>query len=416
MNHSAASRELDTGLENVQFLDLLIQYKRVRSRTTRICAPLEAEDAQIQSMPDVSPPKWHLAHTTWFFENFILRLAQKDYQVFHPRFHFIFNSYYKSQGAHHPRSQRGLLSRPTLAEVLAYRDHVDAQMFRVLSAGAGDPSLQMSWADLRERIILGLQHEAQHQELLLTDILHIFGCNPLRPAYAGTAPVFAEMPKRAEYVEFPGGLQRIGWEGEDFAFDNERPSHPVYLQPFRIMSCPVTNGEYLEFIEAGGYHQPRYWLSDGWDIVQREGWEAPLYWETEGDALPTHRFTFSGVQRIVENEPVSHLSYFEADAYARWKGARLPTEYEWEHAVRSRAIAMNGVGQTWEWTSSAYLPYPGFRTFTGDLGEYNGKFMSGQMVLRGGSIASPLGHIRHSYRNFFPPSARWQFTGVRLAQ
>lgn len=416
MGQFATSRDLDTGLENVQFLDLLIQYKKVRSRSMRICAPLEAEDAQIQSMPDVSPPKWHLAHTTWFFENFLLKPALRDYQVFHPRFHFLFNSYYKSQGAHHPRAQRGLLSRPTLAEIYAYREMVDAQVFRILSSGSGDPNLGMSWTDLCERIVLGLHHESQHQELLLTDILHIFGSNPLRPAYSGSVPSLVEMPRRSEWIDFPGGLQKIGWEGEEFAFDNERPAHPVYLQPFKISSRPVTNGDYLEFIEAGGYKNPRLWLSDGWDIVQKEGWEAPLYWELEEKGPPVYRFTLSGVQRIQENEPVCHLSYFEADAFARWKGARLPTEFEWEHAARSRRIAISGVGQTWEWTSSAYLPYPGFQTFRGDLGEYNGKFMSGQMVLRGGSIASPPGHIRHSYRNFFPPSTRWQFTGVRLAQ
>jgi ergothioneine biosynthesis protein EgtB len=264
-------------------------------------------------------------------------------------------------------------------------------------------------------MILGLQHEAQHQELLLTDILHIYGSNPLRPAYNGTAPVFAEMPTRSEWIEIPGGLQKIGWGEESFAFDNERPAHSVYLHPFKIATRPVTHGDYIEFIEAGGYQNPLLWLSDGWDLVQREGWKAPLYWEKDASSKSFYRFTFSGMQRVHLNEPVCHLSYYEADAYARWRGARLPTEFEWEHAVKTRSISMCGVGQNWEWTSSAYLPYPGFRPFIGDLGEYNGKFMSGQMVLRGGSIASPPGHIRHSYRNFFPPSARWQFTGVMLA-
>jgi ergothioneine biosynthesis protein EgtB len=298
-----------------------------------------------------------------------------------------------------------------LAEVLAYREAIDAQVFRILSSGPGDRSLKLPWTEIRDRIALGLQHEAQHQELLLTDILHIFGSNPLHPVYGGNAPVLAEMPKTAVEIEFPGGLTRIGWEGEDFAFDNERPAHPVYLQPFKILSRPVTNADYLEFIEDGGYQNPRLWLSDGWDWVLREGCHAPLYWEKGCE----FRFTLSGMQPIAMNEPVCHLSYYEADAFARWKGARLPTEFEWEHAVRSRSLSMHGVGQVWEWTSSAYLPYPGFREFSGDFGEYNGKFMSGQMVLRGGSIASPLGHVRHSYRNFFQPSARWQFTGLRLA-
>lgn len=396
-----------TGLEKVQFLELSLQYQKTRSRTEEICAPLQAEDAQIQSMVDVSPPKWHLAHTTWFFENFVLSPLLSGYRRFHPDFHFLFNSYYKGQGEHFPRNRRGLLSRPSLDEIRRFREQVDSGIFRLLSSG-------LEWGQVRSRIELGLHHEEQHQELLLTDIKHILGGNPLRPAYRTGAERFSEHETSVSFVDFKGGVQKAGWSGDGFCFDNELPEHSVYLAPFSLASHAVSQGEYLEFMEAGGYRNPLFWLSDGWDHVEREGWSAPLYWEMREGRWWV--YALSGLRSVCANEPVRHLSFYEADAYARWKGCRLPSEFEWEHAVRTQRENFQGLGEVWEWTSSAYLPYPGFHPFKGEFSEYNGKFMSGQMVLRGGSIASPAGHVRHSYRNFFPPSARWQFSGLRLAR
>ena len=372
-------------------------YAGVRGHSEALAAPLSAEDAAIQSMPDASPAKWHLAHTSWFFETVILsRLA--GYRPFDPRFAYLFNSYYEALGPRHPRPRRGLITRPSLAEVLAYRAHVDAAMFEACAR-----------EDLRDDIMLGLNHEQQHQELLLTDIKHAFFCNPLLPAYRDEKPA----PRAAaplDGISIPGGVALVGHDGSGFAFDNESPRHQVLLQPFRIASRPVSNGEYRAFIEDGGYRRPEFWLSDGWARVQEERWEAPLYWLKDDDGSESV-FTLNGVQPLDSNAPVEHVSLYEAAAYAAWAGARLPTEFEWEVAA-----PLFDHGQVWEWTRSSYDPYPGFKPLPGVAAEYNGKFMVGQVVLRGGSIATPPGHIRSTYRNFFPPQARWQFSGIRLAE
>jgi ergothioneine biosynthesis protein EgtB len=405
--------------------DPAARYAAVRARTEALAAPLSAEDACVQAMPDASPAKWHLAHTTWFFETFLLKTQDPGYQEFHPAFSYLFNSYYNALGERHPRPRRGLLTRPSLDEVKAYRRHVDAALTAAIAAGT-------CRAELLE---LGLHHEQQHQELLLTDIKALFAENPLKPAYGGVKPV-PGMASLLEWLTFEGGVAEIGHDGDGFAFDNERPLHKVFLAPFEIASRPATCGEYLAFIEAGAYRRPELWLSDGWDAVQAQGWTSPAYWRHGGDAWSVH--TLQGERPVDPEECISHLSYFEADAFARWadleggwSGARLPTEAEWEHAAGEAPLeghfaeagafhpstARAGFfGDVWQWTASSYLPYPGFRTGPGALGEYNGKFMSGQMVLRGGSCATPMDHVRASYRNFFPPSARWQFTGLRLAR
>ena len=372
-------------------------YGEVRAYSEALAAPLSAEDAGVQSMPDASPTKWHLAHTSWFFETVILSRVP-GYKPFDPRFAFLFNSYYEALGPRHPRPKRGLITRPSLDEVLAYRAHVD----RGMTAAFDD-------ASQREAILLGLHHEQQHQELLLTDIKHAFFSNPLLPAYRTEAP--APQPAAPlDGISLPGGVSLIGHDGAGFAFDNESPRHQVLLRPFRIASRPVTNGEYRAFIEDGGYRRAEFWLSDGWSRVQEESWEAPLYWLKDDDGSESV-FTLSGVRPLDPNAPVEHVSFFEAAAYAAWAKARLPTEFEWE-----AASPLFDHGQVWEWTRSSYDPYPGFKAFEGVAQEYNGKFMVGQMVLRGGSIATPPGHIRSTYRNFFPPAARWQFSGIRLAE
>ncbi len=381
--------------------DLAQNYAQVRAHSLTLAAPLSAEDCTIQSMPDASPVKWHLAHTTWFFETVILSRVP-GYAPFDPRFAYLFNSYYEALGPRHPRPRRGILTRPSLQEVLAWRAHVDTAM----RDACGDDSL-------RDSILLGLHHEQQHQELILTDIKHAFFSNPLLPAY-GKDPVAPSSATPVHGIAIPGGVTLIGHDGGGFAFDNESPRHQVLLRPFRIASRPVSNGEYRAFIEDGGYRRPEFWLSDGWSKVQEEGWEAPLYWLQDDDGSAQKNaavFTLSGVQSLDPNAPVEHVSFFEASAYAAWAGGRLPTEFEWE-----AASPLIDHGQVWEWTRSAYDPYPGFKPFDGVAGEYNGKFMVGQMVLRGGSSASPPGHIRSTYRNFFPPQARWQFSGIRLAE
>jgi ergothioneine biosynthesis protein EgtB len=405
---------------------LATRYASVRARTLALAAPLSPEDALVQSMPDASPAKWHLAHTTWFFEAFVLSRAGQRAPPFHPAYAFLFNSYYESVGARQPRPERGLLSRPSLDEVLRYRARVDEWMGELL-AGRADPAL----LEIAE---LGLAHEEQHQELLLTDVKHAFFSQPLRPAYgAAPAPATARAaPLRL--VPQDGGVREIGAGPDGFAFDNERPRHRVLLQPHALASRPATCGEWLAFMDADGYGRPDLWLSDGWAAVQRHGWRSPLYWLEDGGRW--WQFTLGGVRPVDEAEPVAHVSYYEADAFARFSGARLPSEAEWEVVAAGAAGAgtfadarrfhpaatpdgagVQGLaGDVWEWTQSAYAPYPGFRPAAGALGEYNGKFMVSQLVLRGGSCATPAGHARPSYRNFFYPDARWQFSGVRLAK
>ena len=384
------------------------RYDAVRTRTETLASPLSPEDQTVQSMPDVSPTKWHRAHTTWFFETFLLAPRLPGYRERCPEYGYLFNSYYEGVGARHPRAARGVITRPGIEEVAAYRRHVDDAMAELVDRVARDP------ADGEPELVdLGLNHEQQHQELLLMDIKHVLSCNPMEPAY-GTGPHPGRAPAGPE-LEHPGGVVEIGYEGDGFAFDNESPRHPVLLQPFAVASRPVTCGEWLAFIDDGGYRRPDLWLSDGWFTVQAERWEAPLYWTRDGEGWEV--FTLAGPRPVDPDEPVCHVSQYEADAFARWVGARLPTEDEWEVAVGPAVDTGGfGVGQVWEWTGSAYLPYPGFRPAAGAVGEYNGKFMSNQHVLRGGCCATPEGHARATYRNFFPPAARWPFTGVRLAR
>ncbi len=371
-----------------------LTYRDVRRATEALCAGLAVEDYVAQSMPDASPCKWHLAHTSWFFETFVLA-GQPGYEPFDARYAYLFNSYYDAVGARWDRPQRGLLTRPTVAEVMRYRGHVDARMAEV-----GAP------ADVIE---LGLHHEQQHQELMLTDLLHLFALNPLEPVYRA-APVEPARATALEWLAFAEAIRELGHDGDGFAFDNERPRHRALVPAFRFASRLVTVGEYAAFIADRGYERPELWLSDGWATVQREGWRAPLYWRDDGSV-----FSLAGRRALVADEPLVHVSFYEADAYARWAGARLPTEAEWETAARTGgARELHGIA--WQWTQSAYAPYPGYRPLAGALGEYNGKFMCNQLVLRGSSSVTPRGHARVTYRNFFPPHARWQFSGIRLAK
>lgn len=403
-----------------------------RALTLDLAAPLSDEDMVVQAMPDASPTKWHLGHVTWFFERFILERELPGYRVFDPSFNYCFNSYYETQGARQPRALRGLLTRPSIKEVLAYRHHVDAALRELDRRGALD---EARVADLVE---VGINHEQQHQELLLTDILALFSANPLRPAYREQRGPQRDpgLVTSLGWVEFDGGLRRIGHEGAGYAWDNELPCHTAYVPPFRLADRLVTNGEWLAFMAADGYRTPAHWLADGWATVQREAWQAPLYWEKIDGAW--HAMTLNGLQPIDPAAPVAHISYFEADAYARWAGKRLPTEFEWEVAAADVPTSGNllssgalqtlpagepGKGQVrqmlgdvWEWTQSAYQPYPGYRPNPGALGEYNGKFMVSQQVLRGASCVTPAGHSRITYRNFFYPMQRWQFVGLRLAE
>ena len=406
---------------------LTSEYQRIRDATPSLCATLAPEDTVAQSMPDASPAKWHLAHTTWFFEEFLLAHFDRGWRRFRDGWDYLFNSYYQTVGPMHARPQRGLLTRPTLHEILDYRAHVDAAMHDLIERCRDDP-------ELRSRIVLGLNHEQQHQELLLTDIQHLFSLNPLQPVYreASAFPDTASVALR--FIEGRTGIGEIGHAGEGFAYDNESPRHRVLLHPHAIANRCVTNAEFRAFIEDGGYRTPTLWLSEGWDTVRREGWTHPLYWD---DALAT-TFSLSGRHAVEPSAPVCHVSFFEADAFARWAGARLPTEFEWEAMARDLpgagnfadsgalqplparadddAALLQMFGDVWEWTSSPYVGYPGYRPADGAIGEYNGKFMCGQWVLRGGSCATPAGHVRATYRNFFQPAARWQFSGVRLAR
>jgi ergothioneine biosynthesis protein EgtB len=409
-------------------LALESSYRTVRAATVALALPLSDADATVQSMPDASPAKWHLAHTTWFFESMVLTGESSNYKAFDERFNFLFNSYYESVGARQPRPLRGLITRPTLGEVLAYRDYVDSAIAQLLQRTPTERVLKV--------IDLGCHHEQQHQELLLTDILHLFAQNPLHPAYRESVPLPVELIDRSQtYLSFPGGLVDIGHQGESFAFDCEGPRHTVLIEPYRLSDRLVTNGEWAEFIADGGYRNPLLWLSDGWAAVRNEAWAAPLYWEARDGEFWT--MTLRGAQPIDPDAPVAHISYFEADAFATWAGRRLPTEVEWEAAAQRLAVAGNFAnsgrlrprpappptgelrqmfGDVWEWTRSAFMPYPRFRAMEGALGEYNGKFMSGQFVLRGGSCVTPEDHVRATYRNFFAPHARWQFSGLRLAE
>ncbi|MEM9963835.1 MAG: ergothioneine biosynthesis protein EgtB [Asticcacaulis sp.] len=381
----------------------LDRFRRVRAQTLERVAPLTPEDMVVQSMPDTSPAKWHLGHTTWFFETFLLK-GWSDYKPFDPGFSFLFNSYYEAVGPQQPRAQRGLLTRPPLSDVMAYRSYVDRHMEGRLS--------EPLTTEVEGLVALGLAHEEQHQELLLMDVLHLMAQSPLKP----TVDLNWQTDKHADQTGFhrlEGGLVEIGHRGDNFAFDNEGPRHKVYLEPFEIADRLVTNGEWLAFMAAGGYQQPRHWLSEGWDAVRDNGWEAPLYWERTGDQWKV--FGLNGLQPVDPEAPVVHVSYYEACAYAAWAGARLPTESEWEHAATTTPLQqLDDVA--WQWTQSAYTPYPGFRSGAGAVGEYNGKFMVGQMVLRGGASVTPQGHSRPSYRNFFHPEKRWMFAGVRLAR
>ena len=403
-------------------------YRCVRDATLALCATLAPEDTVAQSMPDASPAKWHLAHTTWFFEHFLLAHFDPAYRRLHDEWDYLFNSYYQTVGPMHARPQRGLLTRPTLHEVVEYRALVDGAMHELLQRRGGDRELQ-------SRVELGLNHEQQHQELLLTDIQHLFSLNPLQPVFREAAAAPKSEPVPLRFIEGRWGIAEIGHAGDGFAYDNESPRHRELLHPHAIANRCVTNAEFREFIHDGGYRKPALWLSEGWDIVRREGWSHPLYWDDDMETT----FTLAGRHPIEPSAPVCHLSFFEADAFARWAGARLPTEGEWEAMAQNLAVAGNFVdsgmlrplpahgggdavrmlqafGDVWEWTSSPYVGYPGYRPADGALGEYNGKFMCGQWVLRGGSCATPAGHVRASYRNFFYPAARWQFSGLRLAR
>lgn len=436
--------------------DILQQYfHTVRTQSVQYCSPLEIEDYVIQTMADASPPKWHLAHTSWFFETFVLQVYADDYRPFHPRYDALFNSYYVTHGDPFPRPRRGLLSRPTVKEVMRYRIHVDTQMARLLQRVD-----ERHWGDMIRLTLLGINHEQQHQELLLTDIKYNFYQNPMRPAYRDYRAVPARPPQPLQWREFAGGVYDIGHNGADFAYDNEGPPHKVYINPYRLASRLVSNAEYAAFIDDGGYRQPELWYSEAWAMLNAERWQAPLYWEWQ-DGEWRH-FTLEGMRALEPDAPVYHVSQFEADAYARWAGKRLPSEFEWEVAAGRQKITGNlrrdnvlrplsasatagiaagaaagatadssgGQGQAqsgqapslqqlygdvWEWTASPYAAYPGYKPAGGSIGEYNGKFMSSQIVLRGGSFATPADHIRPSYRNFFYPKDRWQFSGIRLA-
>ena len=383
-------------------------FRTVRAETEQRAAPLGPEDQVVQSMPDASPTKWHRAHTTWFFEQFLLAPHLPGYQVFDEEFAYLFNSYYVAAGPRHARPRRGMLTRPELGRVAAYRAHVDEAVERLI-ASADEAALP----ELLRILEIGLHHEQQHQELLLTDILHAFAQNPVAPAYdADWRPPQPQRKSARGFVELPAGLHTIGFEGEGYSFDNEGPAHQVYLRPVRIARGLVTNAQWLDFITDGGYATPSLWLSDGWATVEAEGWHAPGYWRKADGAWL--QFTLAGLKPLEPEAPVSHVSFYEADAFARWAGKDLPSEAEWEVAARAQLLD-DAFGIVWQWTRSAYSAYPGYRAAAGALGEYNGKFMINQMVLRGSSHATPAGHARASYRNFFYPPARWQFSGVRLA-
>ncbi|MFO1083524.1 MAG: ergothioneine biosynthesis protein EgtB [Reyranellaceae bacterium] len=377
------------------------RFEAVRTHTERLAEPLSPEDQTVQSMPDASPTKWHLAHTTWFFETFVLEPYAPRYRVFDEAYEYLFNSYYEAVGPRHPRPQRGMITRPGVEQILAYRRAVSSAMADLLQGGDNR---------IAPLVELGLHHEQQHQELILMDAKHLLSLNPSQPTYSAAAPSLAPQEGPVSWREFEGGLHEIGHSGPGFAFDNEGPRHRVWLDPFAVATRPVTCGDYLAFIDDGGYRRAEFWLSAGWECVGQRGWQAPLYWHKQGQDWQV--FTLRGPKPLDPAEPVCHVSAFEAAAYAKWAGKRLPREQEWEVAARS----LSGVGQVWEWTASPYIAFPGYREPPGAIGEYNGKFMANQMVLRGGCAFTPSGHVRPTYRNFFPPDARWMFGGLRLAE
>ena len=408
------------------------RFNTVRQFSKTLCEPLETEDFVVQTMENVSPTKWHLAHTSWFFETFILREHYDGYEPLDDQYAYLFNSYYIQAGERHCRDRRGYISRPTVEEVFAYRRYVDDHMRELMSTATAD-----RMRELAPLVEIGLHHEQQHQELMVTDIKHVFSVNPLRPAYRDLEPVRVDAAPELEWIGFDEGVYEIGYEGDGFHFDNERPRHKTYLQPFELANRLVTNGEYIAFIEDGGYERPELWLSAGWATVQERDWTEPFYWEQHDGQW--YLYTLGGMREVNPHEPVCHLTYFEAEAFARWAGARLPEEAEWEIAARDLPQRGNLVdagnyhpvalpsdapgdtlhqcyGDVWEWTRSAYSPYPGYEPLPGAIGEYNGKFMCGQYVLRGGSCATSLSHVRPTYRNFFHPDESWQFTGLRLAR
>ncbi len=426
--HTAGSSTGEPKSHNAGTLATL--FARVRNNTERLVETLSEEDSALQSMPDASPVKWHLAHTSWFFDTFLLERFELGYTPFDPSFRVLFNSYYNGVGDKHPRPERGLISRPDLARVLTYRREITRRIAALLDGPDVDP-------EFTSLVLLGCNHEEQHQELILTDLKHLLSRNPLKPAFQRRWPLTPIEARKPRWIRFDGGLREIGHAGDGFAFDNETPRHKVFVHPFQIASHPVTHGDFAAFVDAGGYCKPELWLSLGWDWVQANDIKAPMYWERINGGWQT--FTLHGTVAIDPNTPVCHINYFEADAYARWANARLPRETEWEIAAENLPVEGNFVesqalhplalreetpadmpaqmfGDVWEWTQSAYLPYPGFRIADGAVGEYNGKFMCNQFVLRGGSCVSPQRHLRASYRNFFPPEARWQFSGLRLAR
>jgi len=435
MNSTSVIEQLETRAPQTaetRAARLLSRFRKVRDFSERLCETLEPEDYVVQSMPDVSPTKWHLAHTSWFFETFILKVWMPSYRTAVPQYAFLFNSYYNAAGDMHRRDLRGLISRPTVAETYRFRQSIDAQIQELLES-ADDELLE----EMEPVFTIGLHHEQQHQELLLTDIKHVLAQNPLHPVYRNRAERVGSQPvAEANFIEIPETILEIGHDRRGFSYDNEGPRHRALVPAFALATRPVTNGEFIEFIEAGGYRKPEFWLSLGWMTVNEQHWEAPLYWERRDGAW--WNFTLAGMLPVNEAEPVTHVSYFEADAFANWQGSRLPTEFEWERAAIDLPIEGNFVdadrfqpapvgaesgdklqrmyGDVWEWTRSAYLPYPGYHAATGALGEYNGKFMCNQMVLRGGSCATSQNHIRATYRNFFQPEKRWQFSGIRLAR
>jgi ergothioneine biosynthesis protein EgtB len=432
MQRTSAAQQAARRKQPAVSASLVRDYQAIREQSLRLIEPLEPEDCVVQTMADVSPTRWHLGHTTWFFETFVLRQQIKAYRSVHAQYNYLFNSYYNAVGAQFPRPARGTQSRPTVQQVLDYRAEVDERMQPVLEQAAADES-----GELARIIRTGLSHEQQHQELMLTDIKHVFASNPLRPIYRSREWIMGTNSPKLRWASYAEGLRWIGHDGSDFAYDNEGPRHRAFLEGYELANRLVTNAEYLEFIEDGGYERPELWLDEGWLLVREHGWGAPLYWERV-DGQWWH-FTLAGRRELVAGEPVCHVSFYEADAFARWAGSRLATEAEWEHAASDVPVAGNFVetgalhplslmsspddvvpkqmfGDVWEWTASPYVSYPGYKPPEGALGEYNAKFMSSQMVLRGGSCGSAQAHLRRTYRNFFPPASRWQFTGIRLAR